>query len=1031
MYNNDRFLFTHFQLQSNFMRAINKRLTILTQEESFALYGLPDFNEAQRQDYLHFDDNEQNIIYSRNSLAEQMYCAFQLGYFKAKQIFFDFAWKDVPEEDCKFIVEHYFPDSELVFADISRHEFYLQRTAIMQYFEYDNWNNQKHKLVLTSELESIVKRDTSTTFILTEVLTFLRLKKIIRPGYTTLQDLISEALNKERQRLSELLTAKISPEMQQQLDVLLSTDNMISELAALKQDAKDFKYRRMQAECGKLETLRPLYKLAKSILPSLSTSQQNINFYASLAHFYTVYELREFKPEQKNLYLLCYSWQRYQKITDNLVDAFCYHIRHFDDGIKFSFANHKLSTYKQQKKYAKKMAKLLRLFTDDTFDDKDPYSKVRKTAYKILPKEQIEALATELTQMNKSEQDLRWKIFDKDGHRFRKTLRPLFLQLDLASDNRNDPYIQAIEFLKQRLNNQQTIPIKEQKLIAIIPERAKSYLLTNSSNDNVTINADRFEYWLYQQCREKILAGELYLNDSISHRSFDAELLSVSAENEALAQLNLPIFHNHCDKTLDKLITELEYLWRIFNKKLKKGEFKHLEYDKENHEIMVKKLIENNTEEVQQQFYSQVSPSNIINVLQFVHEECKFLKVLTPLQAHYAKKIPDDNELFAVIMAQAMNHGLNAMADISNISYHTLQYSYKQYFRASTLRKANSSISAAIAKLPIFQYYQASFDMRFAAVDGQKFSVETPTTKARYSKKYFGRGRGVVAYTLLCNHIPLHSQVIGAHSHESHYVFDMIYNNESTIYPEVVTGDMHSINKANFATLYWFDIAFNPRFTNLVAEIKKVSCTKDNDEYANFLIKPTDKIDIALIKAEWNNIRRIMVTLAQKETTQHILIKKLCTYSASNKTRKALFELDKLIRSIYTLKYTMNHKLQQDVHRSQNRLEAYHQLRSTIAQVGGKKELKGHTDIEVEISNQCGWLLANAIIYYNSAILSKLLEVYQKDKNEIGFTNLLKASPVAWQHIYLIGKYLFDGVESGIDLANVLSKLIKHNSKMT
>lgn len=90
----------------------------------------------------------------------------------------------------------------------------------------------------------------------------------------------------------------------------------------------------------------------------------------------------------------------------------------------------------------------------------------------------------------------------------------------------------------------------------------------------------------------------------------------------------------------------------------------------------------------------------------------------------------------------------------------------------------------------------------------------------------------------------------------------MTNNNKSTIYPEVVTGDMHSINKANFATLYWFDIAFNPRFTNLVAEIKKVSYTKDSGEYTNFLIKPTDKIDIALIKAEWNNFRRIMVTLA-------------------------------------------------------------------------------------------------------------------------------------------------------------------------
>jgi hypothetical protein len=49
--------------------------------------------------------------------------------------------------------------------------------------------------------------------------------------------------------------------------------------------------------------------------------------------------------------------------------------------------------------------------------------------------------------------------------------------------------------------------------------------------------------------------------------------------------------------------------------------------------------------------------------------------------------------------------------------------------------------------------------------------------------------------------------------------------------------------------------------------------------------------------------------------------------------------------------------------RSQNRIESYHQLRSAIAQLGGKKELTGRIDIEIEISNQCGRLIANALIY--------------------------------------------------------------------
>ena len=94
----------------------------------------------------------------------------------------------------------------------------------------------------------------------------------------------------------------------------------------------------------------------------------------------------------------------------------------------------------------------------------------------------------------------------------------------------------------------------------------------------------------------------------------------------------------------------------------------------------------------------------------------------------------------------------------------------------------------------------------------------------------------------------------------------------------------------------------------------------------------------------------------------------MCTYTAPNPTRRALFEFDKLIRSIYTLRYLRDPQLERNVHRSQNRIESYHQLRSTIAQVGGKKELTGRTDIEIEISNQCARLIANAMIYYNSAI---------------------------------------------------------------
>ncbi|BEB79515.1 Tn3 family transposase (plasmid) [Escherichia coli] len=157
--------------------------------------------------------------------------------------------------------------------------------------------------------------------------------------------------------------------------------------------------------------------------------------------------------------------------------------------------------------------------------------------------------------------------------------------------------------------------------------------------------------------------------------------------------------------------------------------------------------------------------------------------------------------------------------------------------------------------------------------------------------------------------------------------------------------------------------------------------------------------------------------------TQGTLVRKLCTYSTTNPTRRALFEYDRLVRSIYTLKYLRDPQLERNIRRSQNRVESYHQLRAAIAKVGGKKELTGKNDIALEISNQCGRLISNAIIYYNSAILSRLLERLEAEGNTKGIDALTRISPVAWQHILLNGHYTFQNSNEIIDLDELVAGL--------
>ncbi len=85
--------------------------------------------------------------------------------------------------------------------------------------------------------------------------------------------------------------------------------------------------------------------------------------------------------------------------------------------------------------------------------------------------------------------------------------------------------------------------------------------------------------------------------------------------------------------------------------------------------------------------------------------------------------------------------------------------------------------------------------------------------------------------------------------------------------------------------------------------------------------------------------------------------------------------------------------------------------------------MSGKNDLETEISNQCGRLISNAIVYYNSAILSRLLERLEAEGNAKGIEALTRISPVAWQHILLNGHYTFHSSNEIMDLDVLVSEL--------
>ncbi len=223
--------------------------------------------------------------------------------------------------------------------------------------------------------------------------------------------------------------------------------------------------------------------------------------------------------------------------------------------------------------------------------------------------------------------------------------------------------------------------------------------------------------------------------------------------------------------------------------------------------------------------------------------------------------------------------------------------------------------------------------------------------------------------------------------------------------------------------LHLFGYQFAPRFKDIYTTVtKSLYGFQQPSRYDGLNIKPIRKINRKLIIEEWENIKRIILSLATKATTQNIITRKLASYNRTNRTKQALWEYDNIIRSLYLLEYIDSPPLRQNVHQALNRGENYHQLKRAVSFANFGK-LRFKSEYEQNIWNECSRLLTNCILYYNLTFLSELI----KEKEKSGLLEELeivkKLSPTAWRHINFMGRYEFNKKQKEINIAEIIKEV--------
>ena len=1004
----------------------NRRLKILGQDEIDEIYGLPRFSDEERELYFTLMPSEEATLEDLHSTQSKIAFILQLGYFKARRMFFIFTAHDVAA-DLNHVAERYFPGTAEPDCTVSKRTRLKHQRLILTLCKYKICDDSDRQYLEVKAREAAMVSG-KPIYVFRQLLLELEARCLTVPGYSFLQDTVGQALNFEQNRLAGILKEQLTPSNRQALDALLADKSGLYHITHLKRDPRDFSATEIKREIERGAQIRDLYLLSQQVLPALKISNESIKYYASLVGYYSVFRLKRFEPWTVYTYLLCFIHHRYQQHYDNLLASFIFYVRRFADAAKAAAKERVYEHRVEANQNLLKAAQVLKLFTTEEITGDEPFHEVQARAFAILEREKLDYVAEHITsQASFDEMAFQWEHIDKLGFQFKRYLRPILSSADFKSAPAQTRLIEGIDFLKTAFAKGKPLgqyPI-QQVPAGFIPNNLDRYLYVREQCEQKRIIPDRYEFYVCRLLRDRLEAGDIYCCDSIRFRSFEDDLIDDktwrSNKGELIERTGLPILKLAVEEHLVALERELEGQITTVNKRIAAGENKHIKI--KNGKPGWSLIYPGDKDETNHPVFDGLRQVNISSVVDFVNQQCGFMEVFEHTLGRYAKTKADERAISACILAWGTNTGLGRMGQISDIGYNVLASTSDNFIRLETLRAANDLITNTIAQMPIFREYDIG-GVVHSSSDGQKFETGLPTINARYSPKYFGLKKGVVAYTLIANHIPVNARIIGANEHESHYVFDILFNNTSDVQPDIHSTDTHGTNAVNFAILHIFGYQFAPRYKDIAGTVAtSLYGFKHPSRYDGFL-KPVRQLRKQLIIDDWDWIQRIMVSLALKTTTQSIITGKLSAYARKNKTRTALWEYDNIIRSLYLLRFIDEPPLRRNIQLALNRGESYNKLRKAVAFANFGK-LRFKNEHEQQIWQECSRLITNCILIYNAMILSNLL-AYRESIGDIkDVAQLRKVSLVAWQHINLHGRYEFTKNTDPIDMNQIIRVLAR------
>jgi TnpA family transposase len=169
------------------------------------------------------------------------------------------------------------------------------------------------------------------------------------------------------------------------------------------------------------------------------------------------------------------------------------------------------------------------------------------------------------------------------------------------------------------------------------------------------------------------------------------------------------------------------------------------------------------------------------------------------------------------------------------------------------------------------------------------------------------------------------------------------------------------------------------------------------------------RINVALIRAHWLEILRIIASIRTGTVTASLIMRQLASYPRQNGVAAALRELGRLERTLFTMDWINEPELRRTTGQELNKGESRNSLaRAVFIHRLGEIRDRTYENQQHRVSGLN--LLVTAIILWNTRYLERAVAALSQVE-AVPAHLLAHLSPLGWEHINLTGDYVWVAAE--------------------